>query len=267
MAGIFLLSDIDIQKIGPDQILSLSQRNSLRLGLLMSHLMLFLAPSIAFVQFYRKENSLHFFETGKIFSVLSFFIWGMVILFSYPLLARLAIFNSEIPLAEWMSSTQDNSTWLLEQTLKMESFSEFLLSILLVGLSAAVGEELLFRGIVQRYLVANTSSPHIGILIASLLFGIFHMQLSRFLPLTFLGLLLGYSYYYTKSIWVPILLHLANNGIQVIGAYVSMQQGELTDIDQLPDQPYYFAVISALITGAIFYVAANRSNIEVERRP
>ena len=46
-----------------------------------------------------------------------------------------------------------------------------------------------------------------------------------------------------------------------------MQQGELTNIDQLPDQPYYFAVISALITGAIFYVAANRSNIEVERRP
>ncbi len=267
MEIILTSSDVDILNLGPSQTLDLSQRNSLRLGALMSHLMLFLAPSIAFVQLYRKESAFQFFETNKFSKIGSLLLWSMVILCSYPLIARLAIWNNAIPLAEWMTSTQDNSTWLIEQTLKMESFSEFFLSILLIGISAAVGEELLFRGIVQRYLVAHTSSPHIGIIVASLLFGLFHMQLSRFLPLTFLGLLLGYSYYYTKSIWVPILLHLANNGLQVIGAYFSMQQGELTDIDQLPDQPIYFAIISAIITTSLFYIAANRPTGEVESRP
>jgi len=266
MALILMLNDIDVQELGPEQLLNLSQRNSLRLGLLMSHAMLFIAPSLAFVQIYRKESAFNFFETAKTFSVGSFFLWGSIILFSYPLIAQFSLWNSEIPLAEWMTSTQDNSTWLLEQTLKMESFSEFFLSILLVGVSAAVGEELLFRGIIQRYFVANMPSPHVGIIVSSLLFGIFHMQLSRFLPLAFLGLLLGYSYYYTKSIWVPILLHLANNGLQVTGAYVSMQNGELTDIDKLPDQPIYYAVISTLITVALFYAATNRSISEVEPR-
>jgi len=267
MAAILLMADIDVQNLGPEQTLSLSQRNSLRFGLLISHAMLFIAPSIAFVQFYRKESSFHFFETGKLFSTGKLLLWGVIILVSYPLIARLAIWNSALPLAEWMTSSQDNSTWLLEQTLKMESISEFFLSILLVGVSAAVGEELLFRGIIQRYLSANMSSPHIGIIVASLLFGLFHMQLSRFLPLAFLGLLLGYSYYYTKSIWVPILLHLANNGLQVIGAYVSMQNGELTDIDSLPDQPIYYAIISALLTISLFYFATNQSVREVESRP
>jgi len=229
--------------------------------------MLVLAPAIAFVLLYRRESLEHFFKFTKTWSVVDIVLWGFVILFSYPFLGQLAVWNSEIPLADWMVGAQDGSTWLLEQTLNMENASELVISLLLVGVSAAVGEELLFRGIIQRYLMANTSSPHVAIFLASLIFGLFHMQLARFIPLTFLGLLLGYSYYYTKSIWVPIILHFLNNGLQVIAAYFALKQGQLPDIDELPEMPILAVVVSVVLTLGTFYIAQNRSVVEDSARP
>ncbi len=85
--------------------------------------------------------------------------------------------------------------------------------ILFMGLFVAVGEELLFRGLIQNEMVRLLGDWR-GILTAGLLFGIMHMTW-RSLPelgFTFLaGLAFGYAYYRTKSLTLSIVMHATGN--------------------------------------------------------
>ena len=263
MGLILIGGGIEILNIEEQTNLSQSKRYILRIGLLISHIMTFIVPSIIFAKAYKKHSIKDYFFQGRSFSFSSLMIWGVIILFSYPLLAQLTLWNSQVPLADWMTSSQEDSVWLLQQTLNMESIPELVLSLCLVGIAAAVGEELIFRGILQRYFTQNLS-PHIGIILGSLIFGAFHLQLSRLLPLAFLGLILGYSYYYTRSIWVPILLHLVNNGFQTIGAYFTVKAGELPNIEEIPDINPIAVIVSTVIMSALAYWAIKNSPIKYE---
>ena len=81
--------------------------------------------------------------------------------------------------------------------------------LLFVGL----GEELLFRGIIQNELI-RTFGVRWGIVGQGFLFGIMHMTWRSVpeLGFTFLaGILLGYLYYRTGSLTAPIVLHGVNN--------------------------------------------------------
>ena len=90
-----------------------------------------------------------------------------------------------------------------------------LLSIFIVALLPAVIEEMVFRGVIQH----NFNKKYnivFSILVASLLFGIAHMNLSQFIFTFIFGIFLGYVYYDSKNIIVPILFHFTNNLLAVI---------------------------------------------------
>ncbi len=100
-----------------------------------------------------------------------------------------------------------------------KSFGGLLMNLLMIGVIAAVGEELIFRGLIQRLMTQMIKNPHLAILITALLFSAFHFQFFSFLPRFVLGLVLGYLMYYGQSIWYPILAHFVNNAMGVIYYY------------------------------------------------
>jgi membrane protease YdiL (CAAX protease family) len=100
-----------------------------------------------------------------------------------------------------------------------KSFGGLLMNLLMIGVIAAVGEELIFRGLFQRLMTQMIKNPHLAILITALLFSAFHFQFFSFLPRFVLGLVLGYLMYYGQSIWYPILAHFVNNAMGVIYYY------------------------------------------------
>ncbi len=100
-----------------------------------------------------------------------------------------------------------------------KSFGGLLMNLLMIGIIAAVGEELIFRGLIQRLMTQMIKNPHLAILITALLFSAFHFQFFSFLPRFVLGLVLGYLMYYGQSIWYPILAHFVNNAMGVIYYY------------------------------------------------
>ena len=80
-----------------------------------------------------------------------------------------------------------------------------------------LGEELLFRGLVQRDMT-NLLGWKWGLLGASLMFGVMHLTWRSIpeLGFTFLaGMLLGYLYYRTRSLTSPIVAHGVANTILV----------------------------------------------------
>jgi membrane protease YdiL (CAAX protease family) len=95
-----------------------------------------------------------------------------------------------------------------------------------IALIPAIGEELLFRGVIQGSIFKNTNI-HVAVLLTSIIFSAFHLQFYGFLPRMVLGILLGYSLAWSGSLWLPVLIHFINNGAAVVFAWFS-------GLDQLP---------------------------------
>lgn len=108
--------------------------------------------------------------------------------------------------------------------------SNSILLIISVGIVVPVAEEMLFRGIIFRE-VEESFSPVKTILITGIGFGVFHMLPVQIVYASVLGVIMGSVYYWTKSIYAPILLHMANNTASSVGAILTKN----IDLETLSD--------------------------------
>jgi membrane protease YdiL (CAAX protease family) len=84
-----------------------------------------------------------------------------------------------------------------------------------IGAGPALGEELIFRGLIGRGLLARWGILP-GVLITSILFGIMHINPAQAIGVIPLGIAMHFLYLATRSFWAPIALHLANNALSVV---------------------------------------------------
>ena len=144
-----------------------------------------------------------------------------------------------------------------------KSISGLLVNLLMIGVIAAVGEELIFRGLMQSLMTQMLKNPHMAILITALLFSAFHFQFFSFLPRFVLGLILGYLMYYGQSIWYPILAHFVNNAMGVIYYYFNSRGSADDMLEEIGTSTLIpvAAVISLalfLLCGALWYFQTER---------
>ena len=103
--------------------------------------------------------------------------------------------------------------------------------ILSISLLAPILEELLFRGAIQGHLQGVLKHPWVAILIASLLFGVVHMNPAQ-IPFAFLlGAMFGWLYYRTGSLLPGIIGHVLNNSIAAVSMIL---YGDATIEEQMP---------------------------------
>lgn len=95
-----------------------------------------------------------------------------------------------------------------------------LLAFLMIGVSAPVLEEVLFRGILLTGLLRNYR-PWVAIAQSALLFGLFHMNPAQIISAGIMGLLVGWLYYRTQSLLLCIVVHALNNMIALLGSLSS----------------------------------------------
>ena len=112
----------------------------------------------------------------------------------------------------------------LNSLLQPESMLGFILLILAIVIIAPIGEELLFRGFLQQILEHKWNDTTKSILVTALVFAIIHMNAYWFIQIYFLGILLGFLAWKTKSVIPSLILHSVNNGLALTFA--------ITDIDQ-----------------------------------
>lgn len=96
---------------------------------------------------------------------------------------------------------------LLKSTLAGGGIGYLLLNIIYIAVVPAIGEELIFRGIIQRYLINFTKNAWLGIIITGLIFSLFHLSWNTILAIWFFGIILGLVYYTTGNIWYSIFIH------------------------------------------------------------
>jgi membrane protease YdiL (CAAX protease family) len=77
------------------------------------------------------------------------------------------------------------------------------------------------------------------------------MQFEGFLPRMTLGVVLGYLYYWTGNLWVPIIAHAFNNGVQVALIYFTGM--DISQVDEQSNQLEWWML--PLSIGIMYYLA------------
>jgi uncharacterized protein len=153
----------------------------------------------------------------------------------------------------WAREREDTAAELTEFLTKLSSPSELILALLVIAVLPAVGEEIVFRGLIQNELYRGTNSVHVAIWIAAILFSAIHMQFYGFLPRLLLGALFGYLYYWSGNLTLAIIAHFVNNAVSVIALYF-YQRGTLSlDLESQESAPMQVVVPSALMTAGLLF--------------
>jgi membrane protease YdiL (CAAX protease family) len=173
----------------------------------------------------------------------------LLFLVSLPVVLYIAWLNLQIPLPNWAVADEEQTNLLIGTILKIESTPELLMALLTMAITPALGEELLMRGVLQRRILGGLiNNHHWYIWLAAAVFSAGHFEFAGFLPRLVLGAALGYAYHWTKSLWVPILLHFLYNGIQVLYIYSS---GEFTPDTELDFVPAWWVGLGGLLLAAV----------------
>ncbi len=100
------------------------------------------------------------------------------------------------------------------------SLSSLFFNIVTIAVIPALFEEFAFRGMMMGILKKRVSTSA-AIVISATAFGLIHGNFSQ-MPFAFLvGLVLGYAYAVTDSLWVPMAIHFLNNGYSVVMDFVA----------------------------------------------
>ena len=178
----------------------------------------------------------------------------LVTLISIPLIAYLTELNKDIidrlslsdALKAWISKSESDAEILTNALVLYGTSQQFIYGLVVVAVLPAIGEELLFRGIIQTHLAKNLKNFHVAIFLTGVLFSFIHFQFYGFLPRMFLGVLFGYIYYWSGSLLVPILMHFTNNAFSYIGVNLYHQKKINVDLDKTKDIPITYILFSAL---------------------
>ena len=193
----------------------------------------------------------------------------LLMLVALPAINLLSYWNQQMslpaflePLEQWMKTSEESAKVLTEQFMHTTTIGGLIINMLLMAVLPAIGEELTFRGVLQRLLTPRitTSSPyrqtpHIAIWCSALLFSAIHLQFYGFVPRMLMGALFGYMLVWTGTIWVPILMHFTNNAAAVLLYFVSLRAGwDMEKMDAIgTNDTLWLGVVSMVITIAGIY--------------
>ncbi len=161
---------------------------------------------------------------------------------------------------KWMFEKEQAASKLTDAFLGLKSPSDLIWNIIMFGLLPAIGEELFFRGALFSILREWTKRTNLTIFITAFLFSAIHLQFYGFLPRFLLGVGFGYLFYFTGSLWAPILAHFVNNTLAVVAAYLfstgasSVNYSELGSVDNVA-----ISITSIILTVVLFKVVERRN--------
>ena len=130
---------------------------------------------------------------------------------------------------------EEAANHILEVVTSQRSSWDLISNILVFAVLAGICEEFFFQGALQPLLMNWTRNPHVGILLTALIFSALHFQFYGFIPRFLLGLYLGYLFYWSRSLWLPILAHVLHNALSILVDFTLQGRGIDTDSMQFTD--------------------------------
>jgi uncharacterized protein len=128
---------------------------------------------------------------------------------------------------------------------------EFAVVVLVIGITPAICEEILFRGFVLKNM-EKAAKPSIAIFLAGFLFAVYHFQPFNIVPLILLGFYLGFVVYYSNSIFTGLVCHFFNNFFAAF--YIYKYGKEEFDTPQIADSEIMNTAIAGVVSLVLFVI-------------
>ena len=248
--------------------------NTFKIAQFILSIFLFIIPTII-LSYLEGDNFLTFLGFKKSIKRQNVLLVIMIMLFVQIFVVSCIKWNIEIVeffrdifpiIINKMELMEVQSKELTDSFLLMNNFIDLLFNLFLIAIIPAIGEEIFFRGIIQIKLQKIIRNPHLGIFVASFIFSVIHMQFFGFLPRLFLGMLLGYLYYFSANLWMSVIAHFINNALAVILMYPFFSNKiniEITKIDN-SDITLTQTSLSVLVVFLFIYIYKEINNSEIK---
>ena len=226
----------------------------------LSSIFMFVVPPIVYYYVTRMKHQMYDLGFRKPANPWWLLLIGVVLMFiSLPVTNQLTRWNEAMSfggvfekLEEYLKMLEETAAATTEKMLNVDTIGGLLLNLLVIALIPAVGEELTFRGVLQQGLMRRVKSPHVAILLSAAIFSFIHFQFYGFLPRMFLGILLGYMFCITRSLWTSIAMHFVNNGTAVVLYYLNNKGIIDIDPEHFGEMQYSWLItISFVVTAAL----------------
>ena len=189
------------------------------------------------------------------------FVLAVIAVFSLQqMMEGYLFFQDKIPLPESLRPFIEMVRKLIEETYGMlvqaHSASELIFVIVVVALTPAICEELLFRGLIQKNMTLATNKKA-GFIFTGIIFGLYHVNPFLLVPLAGLGILFGFFLYRSETMLIPMVAHFINNLFSVLGVYYESDMknsAALSMFNSLSDYSSTFVLSTTLGFGIIFLI-------------
>lgn len=253
MYGMGLVSNFNLLLSGDAKYIS-----GFKVIQILSSIGTFILPPLALALTERiKISRFYSFKQPKVLLLL---LVIMIMIVSMPFMEWTVMWNQKMVLPDflkgieaWMKEKEELAAKMTIQLITVRSNWDFVVNLIMIAVLPAIGEELMFRGGVQRSLERSFGNPHLAIWLSATIFSAIHVQFYGFVPRLLLGAGFGYLYYFSCSIWYAMFAHFLNNAYAVCAAfYMQKHNMPLDKVDEPMGFPWYGYLISAIITIALF---------------
>lgn len=172
--------------------------------------------------------------------------------------------NANIDLPDSMSgiekilkSLEEQLAETTEKFTTFNNFGSFLLGFVVIAVLPGIGEEIMFRGVLQNTLHKYSGNKHIAIWVTGFLFAAIHMQFYGLVPRMMLGVLFGYLYVWSGNLWLPIISHITNNGLAVILTYAAQLEATDINIDETESMPGWASGLGLVVCLGLLFLLRN----------
>ena len=217
----------------------------------------FLVPAVLF-SFSSTRGWFRYLAADKVPSNGRLFLYVILLaVFLIPLVGYVAYLNQQLHLPEafatiekWMQEQDATNSHVVEVILGASDTPTFFLNLLICAAVPAICEEFFFRGALQTLFCRWTGRPHLAIWLTGFIFSAIHLQFSGFFARWLIGAYLGYLFWWSGSIWLPVVAHFLHNALYVTGQLLVVRgviadEQSITFAEQIPA-----VVASALLAGA-----------------
>jgi len=236
----------------------------LRYMVIVQDIALFIVPALIIMVLMRTENhsGLVDLRPPRLSDVLLVIILAFFLIPVTDFTGRL---NAGLHLPQWMSgvehwmvSKEDEADGMIDRLIVSNNITTLLMNLVMIAVLPALGEELIFRGVFQKILYRLFRSGHAAVWFTAIIFSAIHFQFLGFIPRLILGLVFGYLFLWSGTLWLPIVAHFVNNAIPVVGTYLHYYDG----VSQPQEFPSWNEALTLLFpvvvcTGIMIYLKKN----------
>ncbi len=218
---------------------------------------LFVVPPVIYLRIMKHEWLRYRFTANT--NIVLLFLVVVLTYAALPAIEWLAQLNALIPLPEtwqtFIAQMEEQTLTATKAMLQIRGVGDFLFTLVIIGVLPAIGEELFFRGVLQRIFIRWIGSLWGGVLITAFLFSILHLEFSGILPRFALGVILGLLYAWSNNLTYSVILHFFNNASVVLYIYFNrIDVNQLSDLEILSGTTWLAGVISVLSITGLMYV-------------